>query len=499
LGQVQDPLCFPREIDLGFLLADPLEGTENAPAVAAAADANVEAAAPDDAASTATASHSSSSGSSESETNALNAKPPPSSHVYELSSILMHSGSADRGHYYAYVKDPFWAPTSINADNNDESYDAHISDDSTAAAAKTTALPSSSSDSLSSWLCFNDASVHRLNASEEDAIFTGLPTPQASSSAPSSSSSNEAAAEGTAAADDIATIASSTSGSTNGNGVVAAESSKSTLPTEQPSIAGQAHASRNNAYMLVYRLKKQHLPVSATATTASANPSAPAVLNSAEAESGVAATSDTATNTDMTLPLRSGITDVAVPEVPSVPEVPPALAADVQEANTEWEKLQACHQIHAQMVELVVYHPIIVGAQQVAVPSMPNDIGSDIATTSDRMTLNDARITLQLHNSTKWGDALAAARSALVTLEESKEANAALNDDSSSGGATHSDKVASSSANSSALLANVASERCRLRRFDVQRKCGGATYGQWPSDTSLQVTRPYLLIVVGDE
>ena len=30
--------------------------------------------------------------------------PPPGDNVYELYSILIHSGTADHGHYYAYIK-----------------------------------------------------------------------------------------------------------------------------------------------------------------------------------------------------------------------------------------------------------------------------------------------------------------------------------------------------------------------------------------------------------
>ena len=428
-----------------------------------------------DAAATTKASHI----SGDNDSNTLRAEPPPLSRVYELSSILMHSGSADRGHYYAYIKDPFWSlPSSSNVESNKEDG----SNDCTATAADTAdPLPSSS---LSSWLCFNDSSVHRLNTFEEDAIFTGQPTPQASSSTGPSAVDTAASTE--------ATIASDTSDAAK-SVAPATATSTSALQMEQPTVAGQAHASRNNAYMLVYRLKKEQVPVSAT------NPSNPTELKSA----GVVS-KDAATTVSTSLSSRHNLVNDAPPPAaavsiaaPEVPAVPSALAAEVQQANAEWKKLQACHQIHTQMVELVVYHPSVVGAQQVAVPSVPNEDGSDTnSNTSDTMTLNEARVTLQLHNSTIWEDALAAARSALITLEESNTTNAAIDDgssSSSSSSASHSSQVSSSSSTKSAsILANVALERCRLRRFDVQRKCGSATFGQWPLDASLQVLIPLI-------
>jgi hypothetical protein len=54
--------------------------------------------------------------------------------VYDLTTILMHSGTADRGHYYAFIKDQ-WSRQ---------------------------------------WACYNDANVHLLDKSEEDAIFNAV-------------------------------------------------------------------------------------------------------------------------------------------------------------------------------------------------------------------------------------------------------------------------------------------------------------------------------------
>jgi ubiquitin carboxyl-terminal hydrolase 47 len=75
-------------------------------------------------------------------------------HIYELFSVLVHSGSAMGGHYYAYIKD-----LTVNQGMQDESKDDDTGGAGGGEGASAGAGASSGTGQTKSWYCFNDSSV----------------------------------------------------------------------------------------------------------------------------------------------------------------------------------------------------------------------------------------------------------------------------------------------------------------------------------------------------
>lgn len=232
---------------------------------------------------------------------------------YELCAILMHSGSATRGHYFAFVREQS-VTDAANAPAQQPPTDA--------SQATSQAAPPSSS-----WLLVNDTSVLRLT--QEEVV----------------------AASGADAGTVPAPPSASSSSSITPAPVVDAAASSSPSSGNAKYIPGGG-----TAYMLIYRRKQTSAPSNAAPSSA--------------ADAGGSCAAPTASPS----PSSSGINivpaDVALPSPSSSLAsqyqyaacmgsglLPPSVLSELHAENVEWDTLKRLAELRRQLTELTVYVP----------------------------------------------------------------------------------------------------------------------------------------------
>jgi len=270
---------------------------------------------------------------------------------YDLFSILVHQGTADRGHYYSYIRD---------FDCVSNSKGEHQLQSPTCPEAKVDeGFELVGMEDASEWYCFNDASVHRLGEAEESAIFHG-----GVSSVDAGAVDAGALAIGSAGAGMFSHVGTAPQAGSATTTPPKAPAPKTAQPSELVAATTPPEDVKSSDGDLEVK-GDQDLHEETAGTCQMPDPSA---ADSRSQKDVVELTHTTCSNTYLLVYRRRdpdqsmGSLGASLP----LPPVPQALRREIEEENAAWGTLASCYAIHKKMVEFRIYPPSALALTAVA-------------------------------------------------------------------------------------------------------------------------------------